>query len=454
VAQKLILVVIDGLRADTFEDAVTPERTPWLARLAELGEYRRGISTFPSLTPVCLSSIATGAHADVHHIPHLVWYSREERRLVEYGSSFGAIRRAGITQSLRDSMVEMNARHLSREASTIFETLEDAGLVTGCVNFTCYRGGTLYRPSVPGIVAPVSGPKQFFFYSVYQSQDTGAPLAWRNRGAGSIDAYATAVGRWLVTRDGFDFFVYYLSDYDYASHEHGPGGDALEALERCDRGIGALVEAAGGLDPFLERYGVLVCADHGQTTVAESVALEPLFPERELVVTASNRAGMVYRLDDGAPEPAELARRLDATAAVEVALWREDGQAVARRDGVELRFAPGADGFVTQGDAAILDHPQALIRAWSALANPNAGELILSAAEGVEFADLAGGSHAGGGSHGSLVAGDSEVPFLSVGAGPLPDSITGLAPLVARSFGVEPPDYAAVEPARAGSTAL
>src|SRR5205085_4680483 len=109
-AQKLILIVIDGLRADTLEHAVTPERTPWLARLADLGDYRRGISTFPSLTPVCLSSIATGAHADVHHIPHLVWYARDEQRLVEYGSSFGAVRRAGLTQSLRDSLVEMNAR--------------------------------------------------------------------------------------------------------------------------------------------------------------------------------------------------------------------------------------------------------------------------------------------------------------------------------------------------------
>jgi predicted AlkP superfamily pyrophosphatase or phosphodiesterase len=438
-AQKLILVVIDGLRADTFEEAVTPERTPWLARLAEAGEYRRGISTFPSLTPVCLSSIATGAHADVHHIPHLVWYSREERRLVEYGSSFGAIRRAGITQSLRDSMVEMNARHLSRDARTVFETLEDAGLTTACVNFTCYRGGTRYRPSVPGIVAPVSGPKEFYFYSIYQAQDTGAPLAWRNRSGGSIDAYATAVGRWLVTRDAFDFFVYYLSDYDYASHLHGPGGEALDALERCDRGIGTLVEAAGGFDLFLERYGVLVCADHGQTPVREGVALEPLFPERELLVTASNRAGMVYRLGDETPEPGELAQRLDGLPAVEVALWR---------DGAELRFAPGPDGFVTRGDAAILDQPDALARAWAALANPNAGELLLSAAEGVEFADLAGGNHAGGGSHGSLVTGDSEVPMLSVNAGPPPASITGVAPLVAHSFGVDPPAYVRGEPAR------
>jgi predicted AlkP superfamily pyrophosphatase or phosphodiesterase len=447
-AQKLILVVIDGLRADTFEEAVTPERTPWLARLAEAGEYRRAISTFPSLTPVCLSSIATGAHPDVHHIPHLVWYSREEQRLVEYGSSFGAIRRAGITQSLRDSMVEMNARHLSRDAATIFETLEDAGLTTACVNFTCYRGRTRYRPSVPGIVAAVSGPKQFYFYSVYQSQDTGAPLAWRNRSAGTIDAYATAVGRWLVTRDGFDFFVYYLSDYDYASHLHGPGGDALDALERCDRGIGTLVEAAGGFDLFLERYGVLVCADHGQTPVREAVALEPLFSERELLVTASNRAGMVYRLGEDMPDPETLARRLDGVAAVEVALWRDGDEAVARRDGAELRFSPGAEGFVTHGDAAILDHPDALVRAWAALANPNAGELLLSAAEGVEFADLAGGSHAGGGSHGSLVTGDSEVPVLSVNAGPPPGSITGIAPLVAQSFGVDPPSYVHGEPAR------
>jgi predicted AlkP superfamily pyrophosphatase or phosphodiesterase len=447
-AQKLILVVIDGLRADTFEEAVTPERTPWLARLAEAGEYRRGISTFPSLTPVCLSSIATGAHADVHHIPHLVWYSREERRLVEYGSSFGAIRRAGITQSLRDSMVEMNARHLSRDARTVFETLEDAGLTTACVNFTCYRGGTRYRPSVPGIVAPVSGPKEFYFYSIYQAQDTGAPLAWRNRSGGSIDAYATAVGRWLVTRDAFDFFVYYLSDYDYASHLHGPGGEALDALERCDRGIGTLVEAAGGFDTFVERYAVLVCADHGQTAVREAYALETHFPERELLVAASNRAGMVYRLGADTPEPAELAQRLDGVAAVEVALYREDGEAVARRDGELLRFAPDGDGFWTSGDASILDHPQGLERAWAALANPNAGELLLSAREGSEFGDLAGRHHAGGGSHGSLVAGDSEVPLLGVGAGPLPDSITGLAPLVARSFGVDPPQYAAA-PAQA-----
>ena len=88
--KKLVLIVIDGLTPAVFEDAVESGRTPALAFLAGAGTYRRALSTFPSLTPVCASSIATGAHPDVHRIPHLVWYDRDERRLVEYGSSFGA----------------------------------------------------------------------------------------------------------------------------------------------------------------------------------------------------------------------------------------------------------------------------------------------------------------------------------------------------------------------------
>ena len=82
-ARKLVLVVIDGLTPDVFEDAVETGAAPALAFLAAHGRYGRGVSTFPSLTPVCLSSIATGAHPDVHHIPHLVWYHRGERRIVQ-----------------------------------------------------------------------------------------------------------------------------------------------------------------------------------------------------------------------------------------------------------------------------------------------------------------------------------------------------------------------------------
>ena len=43
----------------------------------------------------------------------------------------------------------------------------------------------------------VYGPKRFFWYSLYESDRTGSPIAVRNRALGSIDAYA-AVGRALA----------------------------------------------------------------------------------------------------------------------------------------------------------------------------------------------------------------------------------------------------------------
>ena len=118
-----------------------------------------------------------------------------------------------------------------------------------------------------------------------------------------------------------------------------------------------------------------------------------------------------------------------------MSLWREGDEAVARRDGEELRFAPDGSGWQTSGDVSILDHPDAYARAWAALANPNAGELLVSAAPGFEFADLAGRHHAGGGSHGSLVAGDSIVPVLTVGLDAEIERITDVTPAVRSHFG-------------------
>ena len=440
--RKLILIVVDGLTPATLERAFEHPRTPTFRLLGEHGVYRRATSVFPSLTPVCLSSIATGAYPDVHEIPHLVWYHRGERRVVEYGSSWAAVRRAGAIRSIHDTIFAMNQRHLGSRAATVFETLEDAGLTTAAINITCYRGRTRHLSTVPGLTPPAYGPKRFFFYSLFESDRTGAPVGVMTRSAGGLDAYAGAVGRWLVTRDGFDLLVYYLPDYDYASHLLGPDG-ADEALVRADAAVGALVAAAGGPDAFLERYGVVLCSDHGQSRVDRAVRLEDAFAsETGVVVCASNRAGQVYRVKESAPDPRTLAVRLDGDDAVDVALFLEHGDAVARRDGEELRFAPDGDGWRKAGDASILAHPDALRRSWTALANPNAGDLLVSPTAGVEFLDLAGRSHLGGGSHGSLDAADSVVPVVTVGVDGDVETIADVARLALSHFGVQPPAYA------------
>ena len=381
-----------------FESVVGDRSAPTISQLADAGEYRRAVTTFPSLTPVCLTSIATGAHPDVHHIPHLVWWHRRERRIVEYGSSFGAIRAAGTRRAIRDTIVGMNRDHLSKEAETVYEAGERAGLTVAAVNITCYRGTHRYLPTVPGFAPATFGPRRFFFYNLYESDPIGAPLSVRNRAAGTVDEYATAAGRWLVTRDGFDLLVYYLSDLDFASHLHGPDR-VREQLVKTDRSVGALADAAGGMEDFLERYDVLLCSDHAQTSVRRAARLQE-HVTGPAIVTASNRAGMVYT-----DEPRGSAVSLDGVEGVDAVFFREDGNVVARKGGDE--------------DAAILDdYPLGRERVEAALRNPNAGEVLVSAAEGWEFADLAGLHHAGGGSHGSLSAGDSEVPMLGVGIEP------------------------------------
>ena len=405
--KPVVLVIIDGLTPAMFESTDAPA----LRFLAEHGTYRRAASTFPSLTPVCLSSIATGAHPDVHEIPHLVWWYRKEHRIVEYGSSFGAVRAAGLARSLHDTIIGLNQKHLGKNAVTVYEHLEDAGLTTAAINITCYRGRNRHLPTIPGVPA-VYGPKRFFFYSLYESDRTGAPLAVRNRSVGSIDAYAAYVGRWLVTRDGFDLLVFYLPDYDYASHATGPDVSHA-ALARSDAAVAALLDAAGGPDEFLDRYAVVVCSDHGQSRIEQAARLDVGGD----LVTASNRAAMVYTENARA-----IAERLDSEPSAGIVLFLEDGKMVVRRDGDE--------------DLALLDGmPDGRVRASAALRNPNAGSVLVSAAPGWEFADLAGSTHLGGGSHGSLEVEDSEVPMLTVGLGEPPSSITGIKPLIAAHFG-------------------
>ena len=349
--KKLVLIIVDGMTPEAFEHAVESGRAPALAYLAAHGEYRRATSVFPSLTPVCLTSIATGAGPDAHHIPSLSWWNREEKRIIEYGSSFAALRKAGFSQSVVDTIDNMNERHLSRGATTVYEALEDAGYVAGAINITCYRGRHRHVMNVPGLKRAVHGPSRFFFYNLYESDRTGAPFVGRGRKGGSVDAYAAGVGRWLVTRDGFDFLVYYLSDYDLASHAHGPAGAMDVALDRVDASIGVLLDAAGGPDEFLDRYAVILLSDHGQTAVERVARLEPHFADLDgqVVVTATNRVGQVYLLPGAKVDAAELARRLDREPAVELTLRSEGGEAVARRGGEDF-------------PAAELEHPDAAER--------------------------------------------------------------------------------------------
>ena len=108
-----MLAVVDGLKPAMLERAVATGRAPAMAAVMERGTYvDECAAAFPSVTPACAATIATGVRQDAHHIPSMNWYSRDERRYVEYGSSFSASRRFGLVQQLTDTIYNMNATHL------------------------------------------------------------------------------------------------------------------------------------------------------------------------------------------------------------------------------------------------------------------------------------------------------------------------------------------------------
>ena len=95
--KKLVLVVIDALKPSMLERAIATGRAPALARIRDEGVYVDDcVAAFPSVTPVCAATITTGAGPDAHRIPSMNWYHREEKRYVEYGSSFSASRQFGV----------------------------------------------------------------------------------------------------------------------------------------------------------------------------------------------------------------------------------------------------------------------------------------------------------------------------------------------------------------------
>jgi Type I phosphodiesterase / nucleotide pyrophosphatase len=496
-ARKLVLTVIDGLKPSMLERAVSQGRAPILKAIMERGAYVDDcVAAFPSVTPVCAASIATGTGPDRHRIPSMNWYDRAEERYVEYGSSFGASRRAGVLRSLTDTVYNMNGKHLAPEVPTVFERLDDAGLRTAGTTYLIYRGrhrhqiasetalariaGTVFRESV-------MGPRELFYADLFASRRTGC------RGQlgmpGQRDQHSGCVGAHLVEQDLFDFMLFSLPDNDAFSHRNGPHA-TVASIGGADRQLERLVHAGGGLDRFLDEHAMIVLADHSHAAVERRIALPLAFdqwdvalprpngrrgaavpeegeddPGAEIALGLAQRSAMVYVLDADHRErlSARAAREAGAIPGVDLVMRRtapREGCIAGERG--ELRFAPGGDlvdlrgrrwsldgelatlnAHVEDGRLLTPDYPDALGRVWEALTCPTAGDVLLSAAPGFEFVDWGGADHLGGGSHGSLHKSDSLGALLWCGldAHPTRDAreqwtLQDMVPLVTEHFGL------------------
>ena len=339
------------------------------------------------------------------------------------------------------------------------------------------------------------GPTDLFYGDLYASREvpcksTSIP--------GNRDGYAACCAAELMKEDLYDFLLLSLPDNDHYSHSHGPEA-SVESIAKADAAFATFAEEAGSLDEFLDSHAVILLADHAQTDVHRGLPLAELLatewsvlqpseerPERaQLAVSPTGRAAHVYLLP-GEGERADfdaVVARLGTIEGVDLVCRLEGPKgsplersgpgvpttggewAVVERGDSALRFRPAAghDGstatdlrggsWEVKGDLAVLEasvedgrlhsatYPDPLARVWSALTAPHAGDFVLSLAPGFEAVDWGGVSHAGGGSHGALHAGDSLGPLLFVGCGPKSAderrqwALRDVAPVIREHFG-------------------
>ncbi len=457
--RRLVFAVIDGCGPEQLRAAIDAGRAPVLARIARDGESHRSVAAFPSVTPVCATALATGVRQDRHRIPSMNWWDRSRGRYVEYGSSFAASRKLGIVRQLADTVYHLNGRHLAPEVETVFESLDDRGVRTAGTTFLVYRGRyrhQLAKGSAMNRVAstvfrkPVMGPRELFYADLFASRETGCSSQFGLPGI--RDQHAGCVGAYLVERDLVDFLLLSLPDNDTHSHKHGPDAQ-IDSIAAADEQLARIATAAGGLDRFLEQWGVVVASDHAHALVERRGELRPAFepfgivrpggPRKgdRIAYCPASRSASVYVLDraqraDLLPELVAAGRDGDG---VELVVWRDGDEGVIASGpeaavAGELRFRPGGPVADTRGgtwevrgtldlvgaaiEGGVLrsdSHPDPLGRCWSALTCVNSGDVLLSAAKGVEFPDWGDVDHVDAGSHGSLRAEDSVGVLLAHG---------------------------------------
>jgi hypothetical protein len=482
---KLILTVIDGMKPTMVERAMKSGSAPALKAIADRGQYVSACcAAFPSVTPVCAATIATGRLQDEHEIPSMNWYSRAEQRYVEYGSSFSASRKFGLNNQLVDTIFNMNAAHLSPELPTVFETLDDTEDVrTACTTYLIYRGRHTHEISRDFALTRAAsqlfnkrttlGPRELFYADIFASQRT---TCWSRMGIpGMRDQHAGCVGSYLVEHDLFDFLLLSLPDNDAHSHKNGPHAQ-IQSIAAADAELWRVMEAGGGADAFLDEHAMIVMADHSHSHVERTIDLTGPFSDwrvlppsgagarhAELALCPAQRSAMIYVLMES---PESALRRVVSTAraieGVDLVMWWDgdrDRVHIAGERG-ELSFAPGDEVADVRGRRWSIDgeldtllahreddvlhcehYPDALTRVWAAMNCPTSGDVLLSAEPAYEFPDWGNRAHVRGGSHGSLHRVDSLGALLFCGV-EVPEAradgnwtIADIAPMVVGHFG-------------------
>ena len=463
-AKKVIYIIIDSFHPRALDHCLKKGKTPALSFLIENGSLEQCISVFPTMTPVCTSTLATGAPPSAHGIPGIVWYHRGERRIIDNNSNWLSIFKRGLVQATLDFVYNLNHKQLGWEVRTIYEELEANGYFTAAVNNLIYRGNTEYRAHIPLILKlltlfelddiKVYGQKGFCWGQLYQPpgilrQAVKGIEYWRKFGLN--DHFSTRAAEWFLKQPRTpDLLTIYWPDTDDIAHD--TNADCCDpCLTAIDKKLAKILDCFPSWEKALEEYIFVIVGDHAQSTLIDgkkayiklpallkdySIARmgDEYIQDRDIAICSNERMAYVYILRHRLGMYRDIVECLLKDTNIDQVMWKEDQwYHVVSHEGT-LRFRKGGnlqDSYQNlwelQGEREILNietageyidyshYPNALERIAQCLENPNAGELVITAKPGYLLEGEGVPKKHGKGSHGSLQQEDSMVPLIISG---------------------------------------
>lgn len=439
---------------EALDEALKHDKIPLFKELMQRGDINREcVCVFPTMSATFDASLVTGKMPGIHKIPALVWYSRKENRIINYGATPGAILKLGVAQVIEDTIYNQNTQHLDPDVPTIFEQLDLKGYTAAAYSYQLYRGYNIHPIDFPWFMKPftrkmpknIGGPHEFVLGRFVNSlkQPIGGPQSIFKR-IGLNDEFTIQAFIKTVEDDKqADFSLLYLPTTDQDVHKnHLEGG--IEGLVKVNNLLEKLVDSYGSLEEALEKNTFILTGDHSQVKTNHFIHLDfllrnfqyPALREKisfkhDLIICNNERMTFIYYREDYTAD--KVIEELIKEPGIDLIARKKDDWVSVYNDSMKrvFSFKHGEDyldeygqGWDMRGDFNMLDlvinknkisyrtYPDALNMLASSFESNDSPAIIATAKPTYMFKSESSPTYKGGASHGGLHSLEMLVPFI------------------------------------------
>lgn len=261
VANHVILLVIDDLRAEQFNKLLNEEKLPNIKNFLTNGIRSDSTASFPAITYPAQSTMLTGCYPDAYNPPGGHWLLRDKKIIRNYNSykSFNT-----VNDELGD-------------VKTIYELVQGntAGLFIGLS-----RGCSHFWPTKKQIIGLYA-----WHFLVLKRKMIHLNTLILNR----LLDYFNKPRKYFNNGELPRFIVGWFLSTDTMLHNHGSDSDRyFQSLHDIDSKIGDLINGKGnrkGLKElgYLDDTVIILTSDHGNYTAKNWVDIAPYFDQVGLI---------------------------------------------------------------------------------------------------------------------------------------------------------------------------